>query len=67
MKTTSAVLVHFYCHDKTSQPREVIEDKADIHGIVCAGTAKAWESKEREESSYLKEQTLSRKIKLGRV
>lgn len=57
MKTTSAALVNFYCCDKTSQQRQLIEDKVDVHDRVCAGAAKAWAPKEREDSAYLEEQT----------
>lgn len=57
MKTTSAALVNFYYCDKTSQQRQLIEDKIDVHDRVCAGAAKAWEPKERVDSAYLEEQT----------
>lgn len=57
MKTTSAALVNFYCCDKTSQQRQLIEDKVDVRDRVCAGAAKTWEPKGREDSAHLEEQT----------
>lgn len=57
MKTTSAALVNLYCCDKTSQQRQLIEDKVDVRDRVCAGAAKTWEPKGREDSTHLEEQT----------